>query len=582
MNKKELLKNIDQASQLANKRQYEKANTLFKKLLDEPLEDAEVLHRFGSLCNQFGEETLAIGAFGKIVEQHPENASYIANLGNALLMNGSYIDAQEQLAKSLKLNKDNWQALLDMGIIYITQEDYVEALKYLRQAESLKPSQPVILANLAIALMKTGDHNSAIIYGEKAISSNPDNANVYDSIGYALVQLGRLREAEKYFTKSIKRNPLFGESYYNLCNAKKFNTSDKKFIQKTEDLLEQSMPAQSRYYFHFALGNMYDDCKDWDKAFQHYKQGNILAKSRFQGAHLPKCFFQTQQKVFTSKLLSSHLQGSSPSELPVFIVGMPRSGTTLMEQIIASHLSADGAGELGHIHRMVTTISQFESTKQSVDEFSTALSPESLQQLSENYLAELQNDREEALRVTDKMPENYLHLGIIHTLFPNAKVIHMIRNPLDTCLSCYFQAFTHVDWSYQVKLITERYKMYQKTIAYWKSVLPAGTILDVEYQDLIENSEPAARKVLKYIGLDWDPACLDFHEKESTVQTASVWQVRQPIYKSSVNRWERYGVHIAPFAEELADFLSDEDLNSLKEQGINVKKKSWLAKVFLH
>jgi hypothetical protein len=288
---------------------------------------------------------------------------------------------------------------------------------------------------------------------------------------------------------------------------------------------------------------------------------------------IPEKLLKNFRNIFTPDLINRYSEElGHTSKTPVFIIGMPRSGTTLLEQIISSHKDADGAGELTKIGEINREIYDYNNLKNFKKNWSDALTKQNFNNYAEEYLKILKQGNNSALRIVDKMPENYFHLGFLSILFPKAKFIHIKRSPLDTCLSCYFTQFSSINWAYDFEWIAKRYDTYRKTIALWQSVLPQSSILNIDYENLVHDQETYSKSIIDFIGLDWDPNCLKYYEKERAVQTASVWQVRQPLYKKSIRRWENYSQHIEPLAGMLKPYLESEDLDALGKAGIKIKK----------
>ena len=294
------------------------------------------------------------------------------------------------------------------------------------------------------------------------------------------------------------------------------------------------------------MGKFCDDTQDYDQAFAHYRRANEL-KKRF-GQPFDR---DNQQKMvdalvqyFTPEVTHCHWPGASDSERPLLIVGMPRSGTSLTEQIIASHPDTFGAGELrfwgkaGSEHKLATFAAQFDKAP--------------LAEIAQAYLAELDGYSKDALRVVDKMPSNFLKVGLIHAVFPNARILHTMRNPVDTCLSIYFQNF-NLGHTYASDLedLAVYYRQYHRLMAHWRAVLPKEVFLELPYEQLVEDQEGWSRKIIEFIGLPWDERCLEFYKTDRKVGTASNWQARQPIYKTSKERWRNY----APYVEPLLPLL---------------------------
>lgn len=568
----EIFNKISKAKHLAATKGREQALPLTREIANNLPDHVGVLVEFSDLASMMEEHTIAIGALVKARDLDPENAETLAALGAMLLNNRQFEAAEEQLIQAISLKPNLWTALRDLGMIYASRNMFLEAIPFLEQAIKLKPSMPEMYANMAVCLVRVQRYEEALEYAEKALKLNPDNPNVYDTIGSALVELGELDEAESYFLKAIKLHRLFGTAYSNLTQAKKFTDKDLPFIRKTEALLKESMPAKDRKSLHFALSKMYDDLKEWKKAFSHAQKANLLEESSREENPPPKKFFKSMQAVYTPEFFAQHQDIGNPSTIPVFIVGMPRSGTSLTEQIISSHPLAAGAGELGDIHKLANTITEPVDPKLYRAQIEKLCNAQDIEEISGRYLKTLTTERETAQKITDKMPENYFYLGLIMLLFPNAKIIHVKRNPLDTCLSCYFQPFPFLDWTFTPEWIGNRYASYRKIMEFWHKVLPPDSIMDLQYEDLIASPEETARQLIDFCDLEWDPVCLEFYKTKRAVNTASVWQVRQPLYKSSVRRWRDYGPAIRDLALPLIKYLDQEDLDALKEMGIKVKK----------
>ena len=571
-----VLSEINRAIKLCGKGRHQDALKLCKQIAQPLPNDLEIRVQYGVLSISLGDYATAIKILKRVVADKPENGIYLGLLGDAYLQNLQFEDATKILTKSLELEPDYWKTLADYGALLLAQYQFQEAINYFERAIKLKPSNIAINTNFATCLANTGQHHEALVFGARAIELNPKNPDAYDIMGCALTELGRTQEAERYFEKAIKINKYFGAVYLNYSRAKKFSDKDLPLMRKMEKYLLESMPSDQRRYFHFSLGKLYDDCKEWDKAFQHYRQANLLARPSYEESPIPKKSLKRLKKLFTQGMLEhySHEIGNQ-STVPVFVVGMPRTGTTLVEQIISSHPQAEGAGELDNIDQLSRKICPIEDHKEYVEKWKAALTSETFKKIASEYLEVLTKDRGNALRIIDKMPENYLHLGLIKLLFPQAKIIHMIRNPLDTCISCYFTTFRHIGWSYDIEWIVKRYAQYQKVMKFWKSVLPEEMILEIEYERLVTEPEKYSRLMINHIGLEWDSVCLDFYKKEQAVRTASLWQVRQPIYESSMKRWQNYIPFLEAFVSPLTSFLDEDDKRVLVEAGLHIKPKRW-------
>ncbi len=325
--------------------------------------------------------------------------------------------------------------------------------------------------------------------------------------------------------------------------TEKWTGNDTKWLEGARVLLAKRLPLEHEISLHYALGKYYDDVGHYDDAFGHYRQANELAKrhaARYDGAKLTRRVDEIIHRFDAAFVRQCRDQGSA-TELPVFIIGMPRSGTSLTEQILASHPAVFGAGEVTFWDAAFVA-------------FGTSAGADLLLSMAASYVDRIRARSGAALRVVDKMPANFLYAGLIHAALPRAKIIHMRRHPIDTCLSIYFQNFFNRDpYANDLDNLAHYYGEYLRVTDHWRSVLPAASLLEVPYEELIVDQEGWTRRMLDFIGLPWDPECLDFHQTDRVVITASKWQVRQKIHTGSAGRWHRYRQHVAPLLHLVPD-----------------------------
>ena len=319
-----------------------------------------------------------------------------------------------------------------------------------------------------------------------------------------------------------------------------------------------SLPMEDRRDLHFALGKAYADLDQRERSFHHLLEGNALKRREFVYDEAETLgFLDRIRTVFTAELMHSKRGLGDASMVPIFIVGMPRSGTTLVEQILASHPKVFGAGELKEFSKAATSLGMSNGAL-SFPEVVPALSAEQLRQLGTSYLDGVAAAAPKAERITDKMPANFSFVGLIHLALPNARIIHMRRDPIDTCLSCFSQLFAgDVPYCYNLGELGRYYRAYQTLMEHWRRVLPAGLMLEVEYEKVVADIEGQARQTVAYCGLEWDDACLDFYKTQRPIRTASATQVRQPIYRTSVGRWKPYQHLLQPLIKELGIELDE-------------------------
>ena len=555
----------DAAQELRNGDRAE-AFAIYQQVAERAPTDDPLQAQLGYFCLTFGAFGRAVEHYRAALEQEPDNAQYLGYLGSAQQQCGDAQAALETYERAIALDGGTATVHNGLGVLYMQRGDYVRAKSHLLESVQRKPSDANAQTNLAITLQHLNEHEEALQRVEKVLKLDPVNAEAHFALASILTQLGRVDEAVRHCEKTIQQHRTFGEAYDLLARMRKFTETDKPFIAKTEKVLESGMPAKQRYALHYALGKMYDDCREWDKAFAHFEKANLLKRKPVDIERVRKVLRLTCS-AFDRPALERYRGLGHTSQQPVFIVGMPRSGTTLMEQMIASHPRAAGADELVEMPAIARLVSPDDDLRRFVSRTHANLTPTNIEAHAETYLSVLRRGREAAERIVDKQPGNFFHLGLISIVFPNATIIHAVRNPLDTCLSCYFQNFSTLDWANDLKVIATTYRLYRETMAHWERVLPPGKILEVHYERLTEDSATEGRRMLEACGLDWDESRLRFYEQSRVVKTASVWQARQPIYRTSQMRWKRYASHLGELPAVLGEYLQD-DHQALKEHGI--------------
>jgi tetratricopeptide (TPR) repeat protein len=416
-------------------------------------------------------------------------------------------------------------------------------------ALALQPGLAAAHNNLANSLHALGRHDEAIAQYEAALAARPDNAAAASNLGTALRELGRLPEARRAFERAVALAPRQAGFHLNLAEMKRFSAGDAQLAQM-EDLAREAeaLPREEQVELQFALAKARADLGDHAAAFGHLRRGNAL--KRAETAYDERATLSLLARigdVFTPELMRRKAGLGEASDVPVFIIGMPRSGTSLVEQILASHPALFGAGELTDFTALAS---------ESVEEFPedvAAMEGEALRGLGARYLAGLVARAPRALRITDKLPANFLLAGLIHLALPQARIIHVRRDPVDTCWSCFATLFTQGQpFAYDLGELGRYYRAYDALMAQWRAVLPPAALLEVGYEDVIADLAGEARRIVAFCGLDWDEACLAFHRTERPVRTASAAQVRQPLYGSSIGRWRGYAAELGPLLDALA------------------------------
>ena len=428
----------------------------------------------------------------------------------------------------------------------VTRGRLQDAENCLRRAVKANPTDPVARGNLGMTLVLLGRTNEARIEFDKVLKVTPRHAIGLYGMGMLARSEGRFEEAEDLFRRALVSDPQMAPAWSALVGVRKMTSEDVVWLKRAEQTAAGLKTAAEEAEVRFAIGKYFDDLDKHEQAFASYQRANDLLKSVApvydRNAH--RRFVDDIMSLYTPEAIARASAGHAKSterssDKPVFVVGMPRSGTSLTEQILASHPAAAGAGELPFWFETVRR--DDERTRREL--LGSAVS----QKIAADYLRMLTRQFPQARYVVDKAPGNCDFLGIIHSVLPNARFIYMRRDPLDTCLSCYFQHFSlALNYTFDLSDLAYYYTEHARLMAHWRTVLPPGSVLDVPYEGLVADQETWTRRILEFVGLDWDPRCLQFSKTKRTVVTSSYWQVRQPLYAGSVQRWRNYSKHLGP------------------------------------
>jgi tetratricopeptide (TPR) repeat protein len=441
-----------------------------------------------------------------------------------------------------------------LGAILRQQGKPGQAVARLEQALALRPNFAEAQNNLGNALWDQGKLDQAAARYRQAIALNPNFAEPHRNLARSLKEQGQFAEAVERYQQALCLRPDFAEAHYERADLTTFRAGDPD-LAALEALATDAhrLPPHKMAYIHFALGKALEDTGDYGSAFEHLLQGNALKRREIdydEAAY--RQYLRLIAEVFDSKLLSRFAGVGDPSPAPIFVLGMPRSGSTLVEQILASHPQIHAAGELWSLDRVVHDLSDSSGRPVPYPQSIAALDGEGLRRLGQAYLASLPTPHDGAQRITDKMPKNFVYIGLIRLILPGARIIHTMRDPVDTCVSCFSRLFiSGLNYSYNLGELGRYYRGYHQLMAHWRSVLPAGAMLDVSYENVVENLEQQARRLIDYCGLPWDDRCLSFQETSRPIRTPSNVQVRRPVYRSSVERWRRYAPYLQPLLVEL-------------------------------
>jgi tetratricopeptide (TPR) repeat protein len=489
----------------------------------------------------------AILCFDRAIELGPEFAIAHFNKGLALERQGLCEHAIEAFRRATAIAPDFAEAHAKIGSLSLFYDKRAQALASFSRAAQ---SDSVIGAMCEAKLhMEQGDPAAAEAPARRAIERHQQNSDAHCLLGTILMELGRFDEAAAAFDLGIALNRRQIAAYYELVHVKKMREADRPLIAQMEWMLkEYGLADAERADLHLALGKAYDDLHDYVQAIGHFDQGNRLkhrADGSFEAAeHAAK--IDRIIETFNAEFLSRNAALGSDWDAPILIVGMPRSGTTLVEQILSSHPEVAPGGELAFWSEQAAS---FTMNRHGM------VNPAWVIDAARDYRALLTGICRTARRVTDKRPQNFYFIALAHLVFPRARIIHCRRHPVDTCLSIYFQNFARkIEFAYDRSDILSCYRQYLRLMAHWRSTLPAGAFLEIDYEQLVADREPLTRKMIAFCGLDWHESCLHSERNRRPVQTASVWQARQPVYRTSVARWQRY----EPWLGELRELLSPE------------------------
>ncbi len=500
-----------------------------------------------------GDLEAAQAGFVSALVHSPGNPDLIISLARLQDAQGQTPEAEDTLRRACRDYPGELALWLALGRALQAWDRLEEAHALYQQARVTHPGAFELLAASADSAYQMRDLDSARDLYRQLLQVEPKNPSVRNSLGQVLASLGEEVDAQQIFQELTSEEPLFGEPWLNIARARHFTSVDDSDIRQMRSVLKrrQMNPSQT-LYVHFALGKALDDCKEYDQAFSHYEKGNTLRRRELQfDADEVERQFDRLIEAFSSELMEGLSQKGSSETQPLFIVGMPRSGTTLLEQVLCTHPDVGTAGELRDLARIARNVAR--SNEKPWPECITGASGSHLKTMASEYLAALELRASGSARIIDKMPQNFLHVGFAALLFPDTTVVHCTRDPLDTCLSNYFQIFPGgIDYAYDLADLGRYYKNYQRLMSHWQDLL-GERLVTVRYEELVSESEPTLRTLLKAIGLPWDPACLSHQDTVQRVDTLSLYQVRQPLNVGSTRRWCNYEKHLGPLREALGE-----------------------------
>jgi tetratricopeptide (TPR) repeat protein len=579
---------MGQAVGLQQRGDFSAAEGVYLELLRQMPNQADALHYLGLLKHQTGKSAEGIALMKKSVEAGVPNAGYMHNIGNALMQQGQLAEAIVYFRNAIELSPSYTEALNNLGETYTRLKMPFKACQYFRKAYQIEPSIPEIGLNFVRSLYNTGELSEAIEICKRclqtapddieftylmvsclwdsaktedalqhlrtAISRNPLSAILQHAMGTFMAELGKFDEARQFFDNALIRDPLYYQAYL-AQSAIHTSTSNDPMVPLLEGKLRTTKTQETPLgdiALHFSLGKLLQDQEQYDRAFTHYKEGNkIMRRLITYSSSASKDYVDGLIKYLGTDFLNKFNSCGIETETPIFILGMSRSGTSLIEQVLSAHPQVTAGGELPYLPQSM--LQQVESMIPGTQgEKIAALSHEQLCSIGHRYLDKITTYYPNAPRVTDKLPGNFMLVGLIKTLFPHAHIIHCERDPLDTCLSCYTTFFQmgH-EFTYDLVELGEYYQLYRKMMHHWAMMINPDSFLTVKYEDFVTDIETGTRRILDFCGMEWSSACLEFNRSGRNVKTASFYQVRQPVHSRSIGRWKNYADHLEPLQKVL-------------------------------
>jgi tetratricopeptide (TPR) repeat protein len=546
------LRDLQEAGQL------DQAEAGYRDWLATHSDDATVWQLYGVVAFQRGQLQRAVERLSRALQIRPDFPQALSNLGSVMLGMGRVEQAEKLFRMALKYDPDYPEAVANLGALLNTREQFEDALPVLERAVALRPGHAMSHNNLGNALEELDRNDQALAAYEQARRLAPGNPVFLGNLGKVHQRLGRHAEAVDCFAEALERDPHCVIALCGMTGARRIKSDDPEVAWFREAFAGlDALTHREKVDFLFAWGKLNDDIGEYDQAFACFSKANeFRRRTRPYSREGEERLLDKIRQVFSSERLGQCSDSGCDSRVPVFVLGMPRSGTTLTEQIIASHPAVHGAGELKALEQSLKANLTSQGDN-GVELDPARITPDNLARGAEDYLAALPCQWAHGEHVTDKMPANFRHIGAIAQMFPRAAIVHVRRHPVDNLLSCFQQNFAQGQaFSNDLKNAAHYYHVYRRFMTHWHEVL-GDRILDVDYEALVAEPDAQSRRLAEFIGLDWDEAMLAPHKTRRSIRTASQWQVRQPIHRRSVERWRRYEKQLQPLVEALRGYGID-------------------------
>jgi tetratricopeptide (TPR) repeat protein len=486
-------------------------------------------------------------------------------LGRIQQQRGVLDEAELLLDAALRLSPNYLAARLDLVRVLIDEQRYLRARQEIGTLLRLEPGNSYYLSLYATACAGLGEHEEAIALYRQLLDASP-SADLHVSLGHALQTLGRRKGATESYQTAATIRPSFGDAWWSLANLKAHRFSQTEIAQMRAEEAAPTTQLVDRYHLCFALGRAFEDRNEYAESWQFYERGNALKRTENRyNPEIIETMTRQQIEVCTGEFFAARVAVGAPEPAPIFVVGLPRSGSTLIEQVLASHSQVEGTQELAEIQRIVLEIGRTRSglsnlplrTMKDVSYpgVPAELEPEDFRVLGERYMMDTRAYRNDKPFFIDKMPNNFRHIGLVHLMLPKAKIIDVRREPMGCCFSNLKQLFARgQEFTYSIRDIARYYRTYLELMRHWDAVLP-GRILRVWYEDVVDDLEGNVRRILEFCGLAFEPACVEFYKTERPVRTASSEQVRQPLFREGLLQWRNYVPWLGPLKDSLGDAL---------------------------
>ena len=515
----------------------------------ELLAQAAEFHRTGKL-----EE--AEGIYRQILQRDPKHVEALRLLALVAFHAEHYGQAEKLLKRAVEIAPDYVAGWIDLSRAQLERLDLPAAAASIERAALLNPRSANVQVHVANVQARSGRHGDAIETYRHATTLNPDSTPAHLGLGNTLKTVGRQAEAIEAYRRATVLRPAASEAWWSLSNLKTFRFEDAEIAEMERQLARDDLGEEQRVQFSFALAKAREDRGEYARAFELYTAGNRARRAlEHYDAVQTEVINDRIRAVFDAEFLARHAGAGDPDPAPIFVVGLPRSGSTLIEQILSSHSQVDATHELPDAGRLVQRIGRDADGRLAYPEAAREFTPREFAAFGRTYIEDTRKYRQGAPRFVDKMPNNFANIGLLALALPNARFIDARRHPLDTCLSCYRQLFARGQpFTYDLTELGEYYLEYEKMMAHWRTALP-GRVLAVQYEDVVADQAGETRRLLDYCGLPWEEGCLRYWETRRAIRTASSEQVRLPIYDDSVSRWRNYERELAPLIEILRPVL---------------------------